>query len=212
MVEGLYSLYMDQTARDGLFRIGEVARLSGFPVKTIRYYEERGLLEPASRNEAGYRLYSEGELGRLKFIRRAKLLGLTLDEIHGLISIATDCTGDDFFPKLEEVLDSRLRDTRQEISRLSALRDNLLYYRRRLYEADIPHECDQTHQERQGESCGCLETVATVAGETSNSNETTEEVRDMKILEENGRLLAARQGCCEECDCECCETEQCECC
>ncbi|MGB3635020.1 MAG: MerR family transcriptional regulator [Rubrobacteraceae bacterium] len=203
---------MDQTARDGLFRIGEVARLSGFPVKTIRYYEERGLLEPASRNEAGYRLYGDAVLGRLKFIRRAKLLGLTLDEIHGLISIAADCTGEDFFPKLEEVLDSRLRDTRQEISRLSALRDNLLYYRRRLYEADIPQECDQTRQERPGESCGCLETVATVAGETSNLDETTEEVKDMKILEENGRLLAARQGCCDECDCEECATEQCGCC
>lgn len=195
-----------------MFRIGEVARLSGFPVKTIRYYEKRGLLEPASRNEAGYRFYGDAELGRLKFIRRAKLLGLTLDEIHGFISIATDCSGDNFFPKLEEVLDSKLRDTRQEISRLSALRDNLLYYRRRLYEADISHECDQPRQECPGESCGCLETVATVAGEPSNLNETTEEVRDMKILEENGRLLAARQGCCDECDCEECETAQCACC
>lgn len=109
---------MDQTVRDELFRIGEVARRSGFPVKTIRYYEDRGLLEPASRNEAGYRLYSDEVLGRLRFIRKAKLLGLTLGEIHGLLSIAADCSGDDFFPKLEEVLDSRLRETRQEIHRL----------------------------------------------------------------------------------------------
>ena len=203
---------MRQTARNGLFRIGEVARLSGFPVKTIRYYEERGLLEPAARNEAGYRLYGDDVLGRLRFVRRAKLLGLTLDEIHGLLCIAADCSGDDFFPKLEEVLDSRLRETRREISRLSALRDNLLYYRRRLYEADIPHECDQTRQDRTGGSCGCLETVATVAGRTPDANETTEEVREMKILEENGRLIAARQEPCEECGCECCETEQCGCC
>ncbi|MGB3682723.1 MAG: MerR family transcriptional regulator [Rubrobacteraceae bacterium] len=203
---------MDQTAREALFRIGEAARISGFPVKTIRYYEERGLLEPAARNEAGYRLYGDEVLGRLKFIRRAKLLGLTLGEIRGLVTIAEDCSGDDFFPKLEEVLDSRLRETRQEISRLSALRDNLLYYRRRLYEADIPHECDQTVQDRRVGSCGCLETVTTVADETSNANESTKEVRDMEILEENGRLLAARQESCEDCDCECCETEQCECC
>ena len=211
-MEGLYSIQMDETARNGLFRIGEVARLSGFPVKTIRYYEERGLLEPAARNEAGYRLYGDDVLGRLRFVKRAKLLGLTLDEIRGLLSIAADCSGDDFFSRLEEVLDSRLRDTRQEISRLAALRDNLLYYRRRLYEADVPHECDPSRQERRGEPCGCLETVAAVAGEPSNSHETTKEVRDMKILEENGRLIAARQEPCEECGCECCETEQCGCC
>ena len=194
-----------------MFRIGEVARRSGFPVKTIRYYEKRGLLAPASRNESGYRLYGDEELGRLKFIRRAKLLGLTLGEIHGLISIAADCSGDDFFPKLEEVLDSRLRETRQEISRLSALRDNLLYYQRRLSEADISHACDRTRQAKPGEPCGCLETVATVAVETSNVSETIEEVRDMEI-QEAGQLLAVGQGGCEECDCECCETGQCECC
>lgn len=197
---------MEHTTREESFRIGKVARLSGFPVKTIRYYEERGLLKPAARNEVGYRIYGDETLGRLKFVRKAKLLGLTLGEIRGLLSIAADCSGDDFFPKLEEALDSRLRETRQEISRLSALRDNLLYYQRRLSEADIPHECGQTVQDRQVGSCGCLETVATV------DNKTAEEVKDMEILEENGRLLAARQGCCEECDCACCETEQCECC
>ncbi len=212
MMEGLYSTQMDETVRKELFRIGEVARLSGFPAKTLRYYEERGLLEPAARNEAGYRLYGEEILGRLRFVRRAKLLGLTLDEIRVLVAIAEDCSGDDFIPKLEEVLDSRLRETQQEISRLSALRDNLLYYRRRLYEADVPHECDPSRQDRTGGSCGCLETVATVAVATPIAGETAKEVRNMQILEENGRLLAARQGCCEECDCDCCETGQCECC
>ena len=205
-------MQMEQTTRRETFRIGEISRLSGFPSKTIRYYEERGLLDPAARNEAGYRLYGDDELGRLRFIRKAKLLGLTLGEIHGLISIAADCSGDDFFPKLEEVLDSRLQETRQEISRLSALRDNLLYYQRRFSEAGISRECDQTRRNQQGEPCGCLETVTTVAIDTPSVSETPEEVRDMEILEENGRLLAARQGCCEECDCECCETEQCECC
>ena len=211
-MEGLYSVQMNQTARDRLFRIGEVARLSGFPVKTIRYYEERGLLAPASRNEAGYRLYGDDELGHLGFVRRAKTLGLTLDEIRGLISIAADCSGDDFFPELEKTLDSRLRETRREISRLSALRDNLLYYQRRLSEADIPQDCDQAQQDQREGLCGCLETVATVAIVTPIASETPEEVRNMEILEENGRLLAARQGCCEECDCDCCETGQCECC
>ena len=211
-MEGLYSLQMDQTAREGLFRIGEVARRSGFPVKTIRYYEDRGLLEPASRNEAGYRLYSDEVLGRLSFIRKAKLLGLTLDEIHGLISIAADCSGDDFFPRLEEVLSSRLRETRRKSHASPRFGTTCSTTRGRLSEADISHECDRTRQDQRGEFCGCLETVAMVGVETSNASETIKEVRDMKILEENGRLLAARQGCCDECDCDCCDTEQCECC
>ena len=174
---GSILILMDHTVRDKLFRIGEIARLSGFPVKTIRYYEERGLLETVSRSEAGYRLYGDEVLGRLGFIRKAKLLGLTLDEIHGLISIAADCSGDDFFPKLEKVLDSRLRETRQEISRLSALRDNLLYYRRRLYEADVPHECDRPQRDPRREFCGCLETIAKFGADSSNASGTGEEVR-----------------------------------
>ncbi len=68
-------------------KIGDVARLSGLPVKRIRYYERRGLLEPATRSEAGYRVYGAEEVARLEFIKRAKLLGLTLKEIRELVGI-----------------------------------------------------------------------------------------------------------------------------
>lgn len=69
---------------DELLKTGEIVRVTGFPVKTFRYYEERGLVEPAERSEAGYRLYGEEEVARLDFIKKAKLLGLTLGEITEL--------------------------------------------------------------------------------------------------------------------------------
>jgi MerR family copper efflux transcriptional regulator len=66
------------------FRIKQVAEASGFSVTTLRYYEQRGVLPPASRTAAGYRTYDQRTLETLAFIARAKQLGCTLDEIAGL--------------------------------------------------------------------------------------------------------------------------------
>jgi DNA-binding transcriptional MerR regulator len=66
------------------YRIAEVARRSGFSPATLRYYEGIGLLPPAERTEAGYRLYDDHGLQRLAFIARAKQLGCTLEEIADL--------------------------------------------------------------------------------------------------------------------------------
>src|SRR5687767_6589785 len=68
-----------------LMTIGEVARRSGFTIRTLRFYERRGLVAPAARRASGYRLYGETELHQLAFIRQAKALGLTLAGIRPLI-------------------------------------------------------------------------------------------------------------------------------
>ena len=68
------------------FQIAEVAQRSGFTPATLRYYEDIGLLRPAGRTDAGYRLYDETSLERLRFIARAKQLGCSLDEIADLAS------------------------------------------------------------------------------------------------------------------------------
>lgn len=69
-------------------KIGEVALGSGLPVKTIRYYEEIGLLAPTvERSESGYRLFSPSVLDRLAFIKRAQSLGLHLNEIQQILSV-----------------------------------------------------------------------------------------------------------------------------
>ncbi|MEJ7873040.1 MAG: MerR family DNA-binding transcriptional regulator, partial [Rubrobacteraceae bacterium] len=66
-------------------KIGEVARLVGMPAKTLRYYEDIGLLSPAGRTDSGYRIYGWRELEQIEFVRRAKLMGLTLDQIRSLV-------------------------------------------------------------------------------------------------------------------------------
>ncbi|GAB4285082.1 MAG: hypothetical protein Fur0025_16360 [Oscillatoriaceae cyanobacterium] len=69
-------------------KIGQVAAASGLPVKTIRYYEEIGLLEPTvARSDTGYRLFDAGVLNRLDFIKRAQSLGLSLSAIKEILEI-----------------------------------------------------------------------------------------------------------------------------
>ena len=135
-------------------KIGEVSRLTGLSIKTIRYYEDRGMLEPAARTEGGYRLYSQEEVARLRFIKRAKLLGLKLEEIKELVGQAAGCGRGEIVPHLKEVLDAKVDETEQRIAELIAFRENLLYYRTRLYDADPEDICGEEMS-----FCSCLEAV-----------------------------------------------------
>jgi DNA-binding transcriptional MerR regulator len=86
----------------------ELAKQTGLLIKTIGYYESRGLLEQPPRTEGGYRLYGPEEVVRLRFIQRAKLLGLTLEEIRELVELAARCNEGELVPRLEEVLEAKL--------------------------------------------------------------------------------------------------------
>ena len=68
-------------------RIGEVARRSGVPAHTIRFYETRNIVARAPRSRAGYRVYSDQVIGELGFVRRAQSLGFTLDEIKEILAL-----------------------------------------------------------------------------------------------------------------------------
>ncbi len=70
--------------------IGEAARQSGLPAKTIRYYEESGLIAPARRTQAGYRDYSDSEIHTLKFLKRARDLGFSVKDCATLLSLYQD--------------------------------------------------------------------------------------------------------------------------
>jgi DNA-binding transcriptional MerR regulator len=154
---------MEETPRSPALTIGEVAQLTGLPVKRLHYYERRGLLEPARRTEAGYRLYGAEEVARLEFIKRAKLLGLTLEEIRELVALAARCNEGEIVPRLQEALDAKLEETERKLAELSAFRDSLLYYRERAAELreGIPVEstCEDVS------FCGCLEAVTGEGGE-----------------------------------------------
>lgn len=67
-------------------RIGELSEQTGIPAKTIRYYEEIGLLPPPKRTPSGYRDYDTSATGRLRFVRAAQSVGLTLGEIREILA------------------------------------------------------------------------------------------------------------------------------
>lgn len=66
-------------------KIGEVSRRAGVGIETLRFYEKSGLIDRPGRTESGYRLYDESVLERLSFVKKAQMLGFTLDEIKQLI-------------------------------------------------------------------------------------------------------------------------------
>jgi MerR family transcriptional regulator, mercuric resistance operon regulatory protein len=142
-------------------RIGELAKRTGLSIKTIRYYEARGLLEQPPRTEGGYRLYGPEEAARLRFVQRAKLLGLTL-EIRELVELAVRCNEGEIVPRLHEVLRAKLEETERKMAELSAFRQNLLYYRERAEDLT-----DRVPTDRYCEDvsfCGCLEAVTEPEG------------------------------------------------
>jgi len=72
------------------FSIGELARLTGTKVETVRYYERIGLLAPPARTGGNYRAYSRSHLERLSFIRRGRDLGFSLNEVRELLRLSDD--------------------------------------------------------------------------------------------------------------------------
>jgi MerR family transcriptional regulator, copper efflux regulator len=78
--------------RAGLLQIGQVAERTGLSLRTIRFYEENGLVPPTSRTEGGFRLYSDDAVARLEVIKRMKPLGFSLEEMRELLTLLTDLT------------------------------------------------------------------------------------------------------------------------
>lgn len=105
----------------GTYTISQVAERTGFSPSTLRFYEQHGLLEPAGRTGAGYRLYDDVSLARLGFIDRAKQLGCTLAEIADLAQM---WQGEDCGPvqaRLHELVTAKIADAQHRSSELVAL-------------------------------------------------------------------------------------------
>jgi DNA-binding transcriptional MerR regulator len=112
--------------------IGEVSRRSGFTIRTLRFYERRGVLPPTARRPSGYRLYGDADLRRLAFIRQAKTLGLTLDAIRELVVAARQRNGVTTRDRLLRMLDERISQTMQQIEMLTGILNELHRRRRAL--------------------------------------------------------------------------------
>jgi len=107
------------------FKIGEVAESLNTTVRTIRYYEEEGLLHP-HRTDGGTRLYSEHHLDRLKAILHLAENGFSLDVIGLIANTRKTCsTGDEGSKKVTEVIDSAISEIDEKINHLNTLRSDL---------------------------------------------------------------------------------------
>ena len=114
-------------------RIGQLAQLVGVETQTIRFYEQQGLLPPPDRQDNGYRVYTEKHGEGLAFIRRCRILGLSLAEIHELQSYQDNA-----------LLDDHISHVRSQITALQALEKQLVSLRA------------SCNDDREVEACGVL--------------------------------------------------------
>jgi Hg(II)-responsive transcriptional regulator len=104
-------------------QIGELAKRAEVPVETVRYYERRGLMAAPNRRPSGYRSYEAEDLRRLRFIRRGKALGFTLDEIRELLRLSRSDDADR--GEVRALAQRRLSDVEQKLRELQSVRDVL---------------------------------------------------------------------------------------
>ncbi|QKV17571.1 Cu(I)-responsive transcriptional regulator [Oricola thermophila] len=115
--------------------IGTASEMAGLPAKTIRYYEEIGLVTP-TRSANGYRDYSESDVHRLRFLQRSRSLGFTIDECRHLLSLYDDknrASADVKAMALEKVA-----EIDRKIAELQSLRDTLANLARHCHGDDRP--------------------------------------------------------------------------
>lgn len=133
-------------------RIGEVVRRTGLSAKTIRYYEQIGLIPGPKRTESwgasdGYRLFQEQDVRRLEFIREARKLDLSLKEIQQLFSDAQDQSPQKARRTLALLLRDKQDECRKRISELTAIHNQLGSLAKSLMEQPVA--------EQRVASCGC---------------------------------------------------------
>jgi len=106
-------------------QIGEVAEQTGLSLRTIRYYEEVGLVTPSSRTVGGFRLYTETDVARLRLVKRMKPLEFSLDEMKDVLHVLDDLEAAEPNPQHVELI-TRLEMYRDAaIARVRALREQL---------------------------------------------------------------------------------------
>ncbi|HLN90260.1 MAG TPA: MerR family transcriptional regulator [Patescibacteria group bacterium] len=120
-------------ATEETYAIGEISRLVDLSQRTIRYYEEIGLLHSVRRIENGKRVYTDHDVRRLKFINRLKVLGLSLAEMVELEKIYRKQRNNrEILPKLLDILDERAAQIDERVAQLVALKNEIREYQQRL--------------------------------------------------------------------------------
>ena len=118
--------------------IGDVAKLTGLSAKTIRFYEDEGCIPPVARSESGYRVYSQGDVWRLRLVKQIRLLGLPLADVKPLVSQSIDTECSVFAGDLTSMIQRQKLEIERQIAELESLRDQI-----NVLEGHIEHcECD----------------------------------------------------------------------
>ena len=104
--------------------ISEAAEQAGLPAKTIRYYEDIGLVEPAHRRDNGYRDYAERDVHMLRFLSRARGLGFSVEDCRALVALYADT--DRKSADVKEIALNRVTDIDAKIAELQAMRATLV--------------------------------------------------------------------------------------
>ena len=104
-------------------KIGEVAKVTGIGIETLRFYEKSGLLDSPSRTESGYRIYNADVLDRLDFIKRAQVLGFSLDEIKRIIGDRR--AGQSPCAEVREIVRNRLAELDARMREMKRYRNEL---------------------------------------------------------------------------------------
>jgi DNA-binding transcriptional MerR regulator len=107
------------------FTIGQLARAAGATAKTIRYYEEVGVLPAPSRTASGYRQYDESSVPKVRFIRRARALGLPLRELKTLMATLNGASRPALRPRLLALVREQLSAVKRQIAELQLLQREL---------------------------------------------------------------------------------------
>jgi Cu(I)-responsive transcriptional regulator len=105
--------------------IGTVARQSGVPAKTIRYYESVGLIDAADRTAAGYRVYGRHDVETLRFVQRARSLGFSVEEVGSLLALWRDRSRSS--AEVKALAERRVADIDRKIAELAEMRETLTH-------------------------------------------------------------------------------------
>jgi DNA-binding transcriptional MerR regulator len=128
--------------------IGQLAKASGVAARTIRYYEQIGVLPAPRRTAAGYRQYDQGGVQRLRFVRRARSLGLSLRDVRALIATLDAGPRPALRPRLRALVRRQLAAVRHQSAELRLLQRQL---------EQVLHRLLTSSRQRHHEGCRCLE-------------------------------------------------------
>lgn len=139
---------MMDKATSTVYQIGEVAKITDLSLRTIRYYEEIGLLNSVKRIDHGRRVYTDADIRRLKFVKKLKLLGLSLSEMLELEKIyLTHQTNAKVLPELINLLDRHTRRVDERIDALKKLKKEICEFRGRM-EGKLKEEIQNKGKQR----------------------------------------------------------------